>query len=91
MRGRHRATGALCSEGLNDLNFLNALNESISGPLEMLGKKPEGARPRSRCRVFAVSRRAEIGEGVGRVGIGMKFMGLAQPRHLGVELAHIRW
>ena len=48
------------------------------------------APPRSGRGVFAVSRRTEIGKGMGGVRIGVEFMQLAKTGHLGVELAHVR-
>src|SRR5882762_5639083 len=73
---------------LNVLNGLNSFNSSL--PLEMRRKETERPRPRSVRRVFAVIARAEVGEGVSRIGIGMKFMRLAETSQLSIEFLHVR-
>src|SRR5581483_300732 len=78
----------LPANGLNALHGLNVLNLLLTA--QMPGKKPEGPRPRSARRMLAVIPRAEIGESVGRVRVGMKFVRLPQPRQLGVEFLHVR-
>src|SRR6266850_3603271 len=56
----------------------------------MRRKETERPRPRSVRRVFAVIARAEVGEGVSSIGIGMKFMGLAETSQLSIEFLHVR-
>src|SRR5580765_1363786 len=56
----------------------------------MLRKETERPRPRSVRRVFAVIARAEVGEGVSSIGIGMKFMRLAETSQLSIEFLHVR-
>src|SRR5262249_34071733 len=55
----------------------------------MLPKKSKGSGPRSVGRMLAIVARAEIGESVGGVGIGIEFVRLFKFRYFGIELLHI--